>query len=71
MALNSTVPWKLNLTGTGSGSPKKTSWWARRKHRNNTGAHPILMKEQDLDHLGALHDTVLHTKRRKRAFFRS
>jgi hypothetical protein len=70
MALNSTVPWKMNLTGTGSGSPKRRRWWARWKSRNGTGAHPILTKEQDLDHLGTLHGTVLHSKRRKRISFR-
>ncbi|MFZ9012212.1 MAG: hypothetical protein ACO20W_10010 [Anaerohalosphaeraceae bacterium] len=64
MALNSTVPWKMNLTGTGSGRPKKHSWWARWRDRAGRKAHPTLMKEQDLDHLGALHDTLLHTKKR-------
>ena len=70
MALNSTVPWKVHLTGADSGSPKKRSWWGRRKSRNGTGAHPVLTKEQDLDHLGVLHDTILHNKRRKRITFR-
>jgi len=69
MTFNVTVPWKIHQTGAGSGSPQKRNWWTRKKHRNNTGAHPILMKEQDLDHLGALHDTVLHAKRRKMTDF--
>ena len=30
----------------------------------------ILFPQQDLDHLGTLHDAVLHTKRRKRIPFR-
>ena len=63
MALNMTVPWKMNLTGAGSGSPKRRNGWIRRKFRNDPG-HPTLMKEQDLDHLGTLHDAALHTKRR-------
>lgn len=70
MALNITVPWKMNLTGGGSGSPKRHSWWTRRKDRDDTGAHPTMMKEQDLDHLGTLHDAALHTKRRKWGTFR-
>ena len=70
MAFNITVPWKIHLTGADSGSPKRRSWWARRKCRADTGAHPALMKEQDLDHLGTLHDAVRPTKRRKRALFR-
>lgn len=70
MALNSTFPWKVHLTGTGSASPKRRRWWARRKSRNSIGAHPVLTKEQDLDHLGTLHDTILRTKKRKRTPFR-
>jgi len=63
MAFNITVPWKIHLWGAGSGSLNGRSWWVRRKYHDDTGAHPTLMKEQDLDHLGALHDAVLHTKR--------
>ncbi len=63
MAFNITVPWKMHLTGAGSGSPKRRNWWTRRKYRGDPG-HPTLMKEQDLDHLGTLHDATLHTKRR-------
>jgi hypothetical protein len=70
MAFNITVPWKMHLSAGGSGSPKRHGWWARWKYRGGMKAHPILMKEQDLDHLGALHDAVLHTKRRKRTAFR-
>jgi len=70
MAFNITVPWKMHLSAGGSGSPKRHSWWARWKYRDAGGAHPTLMKKQDLDHLGTLHDAVLHTKRRKRTIFR-
>ena len=69
MALNITVPWKMNLSGAGSEGPKRHSWWARRKSRNAAGAHPTLMEEQDLDHLGTLHDTVPSAKRRKKRRF--
>ena len=63
MAFNITVPWKMHLTGAGSESPKRRSWWKLRKFRADPG-HPTLMKEQDLDHLKTLHDAKLHTKRR-------
>ena len=71
MAFNITVPWKVHLTGAGSGTPKGRGWWTRRKNHDTPSAHPALMKEQDLDHLGALHDADLHAKKRNRAFFRS
>ena len=69
MAFNITVPWKIHLSGAGSGRPKRHSWWTRRKYRDDAGSHPTLMKEQDLDHLGALHDAVQHAKRRKMTGF--
>ena len=64
MALHSTVPWKVHLSGAGSGNSGRKSWWARWKDRVGKRAHPTLMKEQDLDHLGALHEAALHAKRR-------
>jgi hypothetical protein len=70
MAFNITVPWKMHLSAGGAGSPKRHRWWAPWKNRDAGGAHPTLMKKQDLDHLGTLHDAVLHTKRRKRTPFR-
>ena len=69
MALNSTGPWKIHLSGAGSVNAGRQGWWARWKSRNVAGAHPALMKEQDLDHLGALHDTVPSAKRRKKRRF--
>jgi len=67
MAFNISVPWKIHLSGTGDSA--KNSWWSRRKYRDDTGAHPTLMKEQDLEHLGALHERVQPAKRRKKAGF--
>jgi hypothetical protein len=64
MAFNITVPWKHHLSGGGSGKPTRRNWWSRLKYRDDTGTHPTLMKEQDLDHLGTLHDAAPHTKRR-------
>ena len=64
MAFNITVPWKMHWSKGRAGDSVKQSCWSRRKYRNDTGAHPTLMKEQDLDHLGALHDVALHTKSR-------
>ena len=69
MALNITVPWKIHLSGSGSGNSGRQSWWSRRKYRDDSGAHPTLMEEQDLDHLGALHDAVPSAKRRKKRRF--
>ena len=69
MSFNISVPWKMNLSGGGSGGPKTRSWWSRRKYPDDTGAHPTLMEEQDLDHLGALHDRDQPAKRRKKTGF--
>ncbi len=64
MAFNITVPWKIHLAGAGTGRTKRRSGWFRRTYRDDTAAYPTLMKEQDLDHLGTLHDAMLHSKRR-------
>ncbi|HSR87659.1 MAG TPA: hypothetical protein VLL07_01790 [Pontiella sp.] len=64
MALNITVPWKIHLSGSGGGTSARQNWWSRRRYRGDPAAHPTLMEEQDLDHLGALHDTVIHMKKR-------
>ena len=64
MAFNINVPWKIHLSGAGSRSSAGQGWWSRRKYRDDPGVHPTLMEEQDLDHLGALHDTVIHPKKR-------
>ena len=62
MAFNMTVPWKMHQPG--AGSPQRRSWWRRWIKPAGGTVHPTLMREQDLDHLGALHDTVVHPKKR-------
>lgn len=59
MGLRITVPWNIHLRGSAHSTER--SWWKRRKFHDDPGAHPTLMKEQDLDHLGELHDKVVHS----------
>ena len=59
MGFNITVPWKIHLRG--SANPDGSSWWTRRKYHDDTGVRPSVLKEQDLDHLGILHDQVVHS----------
>lgn len=55
------VPWSIRLRG--SKSSDGPNWWQRRKFHDDPGDHPVLQQEQDLDHLGTLHDTVLHPEK--------
>lgn len=62
MAYNITTPWKIHLRGSGHSTGRR--WWTRRKYHDDPGARrPVLMKEQDLDHLGAVHDRTVHPRK--------
>ncbi len=61
MGRNITIPWKIHLRGSAQSHGR--NWWARRRFHDDSGAHPALMQEQDLDHLGILHDRVAHRGR--------
>lgn len=61
MGINITVPWKIHLRGSTASGGK--SWWTRRKFHDDRGAHPAVQKEQDLDHLGVLHDRLIHPQK--------
>jgi len=51
------VPSNIRLLGSeGAGG---LDWRQRRKFRDDRGAHPILLEEEDLDHLGVLHDKTV------------
>lgn len=62
MEFNTTVPWKVHLHG--SRHSNGGSRWTRKRFHDNPSAHPTLMKEQDLDHLGAVYEADLHAQRR-------
>lgn len=53
------VPWKIQVRGSEHSGGR--TWWKRRKFRDARNVHPTLLKEQDLDHLGALHDAAVRT----------
>ncbi len=61
MSMKITVPWQIRLPIAESGSPRRHSWWSR-KHRHehalSTPLRSVTMKEDDLDHLGALHHDI-------------
>ena len=57
MSMKITVPWQIRSPAMKADSPGSGHWW-NRKHFNKTQSAPcrsILMEEDDLDHLGALH----------------
>ena len=56
MGSHITVPWNIHLRGSESSGGR--NWWLRRKFRDDTGIRPAPLKEQDLDHLGVLHDAA-------------
>ena len=51
------VPWKTGLNSRPYWSLHGIRWWNRKKQSDDSGpAHSsILLKEDDLDHLGKLH----------------
>ena len=59
MGVKITVPWSIHLRS--GESSDDWPWWTRRKYRDDPGPHPIHLEEQDLDHLGALHNKAGHT----------
>jgi len=61
MGFNITVPWKIHLRGSGQSGGR--NWWTRRKYHDDPGVHVPDLKEQDLDHLGALHDQRIHSQK--------
>lgn len=48
--MNIQIPWKIRFKG---GSRRVERWWSGRKRR--AAEHPVAPREEDLDHLGALH----------------
>jgi len=66
MGMKITIPWHARLLGMKSGSSYKRNWWMRKRHEQaqSTPLRSVIMKEDDLDHLGALHQVIEdHAKR--------
>jgi hypothetical protein len=58
MGLSIKLPWSIHLRGSGVSSGR--SWWLRRKRHDDSAEEDGYLKEEDLDHLGALHDADGH-----------
>ena len=61
MSMKVTVPWQIRMPAFRSGSPRSRNWWNRQHFDEGTLSTPlrsVTMKEDDLDHLGAMHQTV-------------
>ena len=54
MGISIKLPWNIHLRGSADSAGR--SWWQRRKFDGDAGDNSALLKEQDLDHLGALHE---------------
>lgn len=59
MGFNIKTLWKIHLRGFGW--LDRSNGQTRNKYRVALKAHSSRMKEQDLDHLGALHEKVIHS----------
>lgn len=67
MSMKITVPWQIRLPVMKSRSPRSRNWWYRAhcKEPQSVPLRSVTMKNDDLDHLGALHQVSEHqTKRR-------
>lgn len=66
MGMKITVPWQIRLPGMKTSSPHSSNWWTRKHYHEQAQSTPIrsvTMEEDDLDHLGALHQaTIAHKK---------
>lgn len=64
MEHNIRMPWKRHLQTARSENPRGWSGWIRRKGAVGFRRHPALMIEEDLDHLGTVHEEVSNRKKR-------
>ena len=57
MSMKINIPWQIRLPAMKTRSPRSGSWWNRSRFKKPASApsRSVLMKEDDLDHLGALH----------------
>lgn len=67
MSMKITMPWRNRMPSEKSSSGRRRSGWLRKlRHKQalSTPLRSITMQEDDLDHLGALHQVIEHRTKR-------
>ena len=69
MSMKITVPWQIRMPAMKSKSPRSRNWRNRQHYNEDTLSTPmrsVTMEKDDLDHLGAMHQTIASPSKPRR-----